>query len=222
MKKQISLILCLALLQTLLPANPALAAQEFTIRGTDAACAPGGSVSVDLVLENNPGFSAINLYYVFNTKYFTLTQVENRQSAFTMTHVTTTIWDAAGNFTEDAVLGTLHFQVAENTPAGEYPIEIVFLSGSNDAFQEITAQTVSATVTVRKSSGTGVKGDLDLDNDVDSDDLTLLARHVGGIQSATGQALANADVNGDKQVNSDDLTTHARYVGGIIKDWNQK
>lgn len=64
-------------------------------------------------------------------------------------------------------------------------------------------------------------GDQDLDGDVDSDDLTLLARHVGGIEPIIGQAFTNADVNGDGKVDSDDLTMHARYVGGIITAWNQ-
>lgn len=65
----------------------------------------------------------------------------------------------------------------------------------------------------------GLKGDLNGDGNVDSDDLTLLARHVGGIELVSGQNLENADVNGDGVVNSDDLTVHARYVGGIIKEW---
>lgn len=68
----------------------------------------------------------------------------------------------------------------------------------------------------------GLKGDLNGDGNVDSDDLTLLARHVGGIELVSGQNLENADVNGDGVVNSDDLTVHARYVGGIIKDWDQE
>ena len=65
-------------------------------------------------------------------------------------------------------------------------------------------------------------GDLDLDGDVDSDDLTLLARHVARIAEVTGTALANADVTGDGLVNSDDLTKHARYVARIISSWDQE
>ena len=66
-----------------------------------------------------------------------------------------------------------------------------------------------------------VRGDLDMDGDVDSNDLTLLARHIAGIELLTGQKLENADANGDGEVNSDDLTKHARYVAGIIKTWEE-
>ena len=65
-------------------------------------------------------------------------------------------------------------------------------------------------------------GDLDLDGDVDAYDLTALARHVGGIEPVTGQALLNADVDGDNDVDAYDLTKHARYVGGIITEWDQE
>ena len=152
MKRIISLILAAVLVLVLFPANTAFAAENFIIRGTDTTTEAGENVTVDIVLENNPGFCAINLYYTFDTNYFTLTEVENKIADFTMTHVTTTVWDAVSDLAEDTTLGTLHFNVAENTPAGEYEIEIRFLSAANGAFEEVTAQTVSATVTVKEKS----------------------------------------------------------------------
>jgi len=77
------------------------------------------------------------------------------------------------------------------------------------------------TLTVDGNSAAWGKGDLNLDGDVDAHDLTLLARHVGGIELITGQGLLNADVDGDGVVDANDLTRHARYVGGIIKEWEQ-
>ena len=60
-------------------------------------------------------------------------------------------------------------------------------------------------------------GDLDLDGDVDAQDLTILARHVAGIEVLTdATALQNADVSGDGTIDAEDLTIHARFVAGII------
>ena len=66
-----------------------------------------------------------------------------------------------------------------------------------------------------------LRGDVDLDGDVDADDLTLLARHTSKIELLTGVALANADVDRDGDVDADDLTLHARYVAKIITTWEE-
>lgn len=64
---------------------------------------------------------------------------------------------------------------------------------------------------------TGLKGDVDLDEDVDVDDLTYLAEHVAKIITITNEkSLANAEVTGDGEVSIDDLTKLAEYVAKII------
>lgn len=62
-------------------------------------------------------------------------------------------------------------------------------------------------------------GDVDGDWDVDAADLTLVARHVGGIELLSDEMLKNADVDGNGIVNARDLTIHARFTGGIILRW---
>lgn len=63
-------------------------------------------------------------------------------------------------------------------------------------------------------------GDLNLDGDVNAADMTLLARHVAGIESLSDlTALSNADVNGDGVINAEDLTLHAQYVNELISKW---
>lgn len=68
-----------------------------------------------------------------------------------------------------------------------------------------------------------LKGDLDSDWDVDAEDLTILARHVAGIEVLTdAAALKNANVDGSCEITAEDLTLHARYVAGIITNWDQE
>ncbi|MCD7861393.1 MAG: dockerin type I domain-containing protein [Oscillospiraceae bacterium] len=52
---------------------------------------------------------------------------------------------------------------------------------------------------------------------MDASDLTVLARHVGKVETMEDEtALANADVTGDGNVDASDLTKLAQYVGKII------
>lgn len=121
---------------------------EFVIRGSQATACAGDQVTVDIILENNPGLSALNLYYSYDKTNLTLKQVENKVSAFTMTNDVTTVWDAASNYAQDGILATLTFEVAENAPDGAYEIQLYFISAANDEFEEVQATTVSGIVTV--------------------------------------------------------------------------
>ena len=139
----------LILITTIIPSPYTNAAGEFAITGNAVNVKAGEKVSIDVSLVNNPGISAINLYYTYDTNYLTLKNVENKVSKFTMTNDVTTVWDAASNYAEDGVLATLTFEVAKQTPSGDYMVGINFLSASNDSFQSVTAQTTSATITVQ-------------------------------------------------------------------------
>lgn len=57
-----------------------------------------------------------------------------------------------------------------------------------------------------------VKGDADLDFDVDFDDVLLMAQHVGGAITLTGQAFTNADVDSDLDVDADDIALTVSYI----------
>ncbi len=144
----ISLLVCVLLSNTL--SALALAAVEsdvFTISGVDCEAEIGAQARVDLLIENNPGFSAINLSYTYDETYFTLVSVKNA-SPMTMTHDKTTVWDIAGEYHKDGVLATLIFDVAKNTPFGKYEIGIELISAANANLEHVTPMTVNATVLV--------------------------------------------------------------------------
>ncbi|MCC8076836.1 MAG: leucine-rich repeat protein [Oscillospiraceae bacterium] len=64
---------------------------------------------------------------------------------------------------------------------------------------------------------TTTSGDLNGDGEVNASDLTILARHVGKVETMEDETyLANADVTGDGNVDASDLTKLAQYVGKII------
>ena len=152
-QRVVSVLLCFVLLLSM--ATVAVSAKgEFVIRGSQATACVGDQVTVDVLLENNPGICALNLYYRYDQTNLTLEKVESEVSVFTMTHDVTTVWDAVSNYTQDGILATLTFKVAENAPIGDYEIQIYFISAANDEFEEVQATTASGTITVAQQGRT--------------------------------------------------------------------
>ncbi len=111
--------------------------------------------------------------------------------------------------------------------AGCTSLTDVYYGGSEDDWNEIeivgyNEGLTSATIHYN-STGAGdetdesISGDLNGDDEVDAGDLTILARHVGKVETMEDETcLANADVTGDGSVDASDLTKLAQYVGKII------
>ena len=121
--------------------------------------------------------------------------------------------------------GTEQEHLISITNAGENILSVTLLKVCDDpdfAFGALTEQDVEKLLQASfRASGESpvLTGDVDGDWDVDAADLTLVARHVGGIELLSDEMLKNADVDGDGIVNARDLTIHARFTGGIILRW---
>lgn len=83
-------------------------------------------------------------------------------------------------------------------------------------------ESVAVKPTATPTPSTGIKGDVNGDGEVDTDDLTALARIVAGIDSVSDSHKGAADVTGDGSVDTDDLTKMARYMAGIISSFEQE
>lgn len=121
--------------------------------------------------------------------------------------------------------GTEQEHLISITNAGENILSVTLLKVCDDpdfAFGALTEQDVEKLLQASfRASGESpvLTGDVDGDWDVDAADLTLVARHVGGIELLSDEMLKNADVDGNGIVNARDLTIHARFTGGIILRW---
>ena len=121
--------------------------------------------------------------------------------------------------------GTEQEHLISITNDGENILSVTLLKVCDDpefAFGALTEQDVEKLLQASfRASGESpvLTGDVDGDWDVDAADLTLVARHVGGIELLSDEMLKNADVDGDGIVNARDLTIHARFTGGIILRW---
>ncbi len=104
----------------------------------------------------------------------------------------------------------------------------IYYSGNEDEWNAIeigdgntnlTSATIHYTATDAddEPTATTTPGDLNGDGEVNASDLTILARHVGKVETIEDETyLANADVTGDGNVDASDLTKLAQYVGKII------
>lgn len=86
-----------------------------------------------------------------------------------------------------------------------------FLADGTNLFG--TSGTFGGTVTyTHTGSVSTLKGDADLDGNVDYDDITVMAQHVAGSDTLTGQAFTNANVDSDSDVDANDISATINYI----------
>ena len=188
-------------------------APQIMVQSNTASC--GSTVTLDVEIANNPGFSVLNVAFQYDTENLTLTQIENLLTSMTMTSGSTVVWDAADDYTEDGTLCRLTFEVAEDAPEGAYEIQVLFLSASNSDFEEITMQGVSGTLEVCNI----LYGDVNGDGKIASVDLAMLRKYLASVDPITGESTiavkAGADCNGDGKITSVDLAMLRKYLASV-------
>lgn len=111
-----------------------------------------------------------------------------------------------------------HFENVYPTEIGEEE-SYIYLAGTGMEYTKL-GKIVPNVEEVVPPPVTGMKGDVDVDGDVDANDVTALLRHVGGIESITNATgLANGEVDGDGELTASDVTTLLRHVSGV-ETWN--
>jgi len=148
LKQCLSLFLSIAILLTVAFSTTVYAVNNFEISLTESVGAPAEEVSLNIVLKGNPGFNALNIALSYNDEYFQLKNIENKVSSLYMSKGSSIVWDGAENHAEDGVLATVTFAIADNAPAGEYEIKLIFWGASNEDFEEVSANAISGKITV--------------------------------------------------------------------------
>lgn len=149
-KRVLMLIVCCALLFSAMPVTGNAAAQDnFNISCGSASVYAGSDVTLDIRLNNNPGFSALNIALVYDTDYITQKSITNIASSLYMTTGSTIVWDGAENYTSDGILATVNFSIAEDAPVGDYEVKIIFMGASDDNFEEVQAVAKAGKITVK-------------------------------------------------------------------------
>ena len=185
----------------------------------DASAVPGGTMRVNVRLENNPGIAMMRLKISYDSSVLDLEQVNyNTEIGGTATQPTiydgyvTLLWyNDSENVEGDWIFATLTFTVKDTAPVGSVS-DIVL---TYDAEEVCDIEENNIVFSIDNGSATvldHVPGDINGDDGLTSKDLLRLARYFAGWDVEVNE---NAlDINGDGNVNSKDLLRLARYLAG--------
>ena len=194
---------------------------------------PGSTIDIPVLLKNNPGVVAVNLWIRYNSDWLTLVNISDSgilgvpDHGGDKTQVPYHLYwhndTSQENFSKNGTIATLTFQVKEGIPVDNYPITITPDSSAGMYNVDLTPYTPDITNGNIEVSN-AVWGDVYHNDGVNAIDVTALARYVAtGWPGFTERELnlANADVYQDSLVNAFDVTVLARHVATGWKAYEQ-
>ncbi len=198
---------------------------ECTIRGENLVCEPNAEVTMDIVIENNPGIGGAELIVSYDEK-LTLIKAESGEAFAALDFAIPAYyrspmifaWDSlnvANKDVKDGTILTLTFRVAEDA-AGDLPVNISYESG--DIYDR---DLNPVEVNVESGCATAVSyipGDADDNKKINTMDITKIRRFIvdGRKTDPDGYNVVinenAADVDGSSKINTMDITLIRRYI----------
>ena len=189
---------------------------------SDEECYPGRTVALDVVIGENPGFTASIVTVSFDMDVLTLTRVEDGGKLGTPNHSDVIATDEYNlswfnpleeeDYTYEGCVATLYFEVAEDAEASEYTVEVTVQEAYNSELAEVAFTKGEGTVTVLEPPDC-IPGDVNGDLVVNRNDLLRLAKHFSGFEVEIDEVAS--DVTGDGEVTRGDLLRLAKYFSGF-------
>ncbi len=236
MKRIISLVLTALMIFTSMPAVTfAAEAEQCTITAETVNGAPGITVDVSVIVENNPGILGMTMKLEYDESALTLVEATNGE-AFEVLKMTPPknyksgcnfVWyadDIASSDIADGSILDLKFTISEDVVFGEeFDITVTCQSGSvfDANLDPVDVVTVDGMVRVMY-----VPGDVSGDDKVAANDLILLSRYIadGNMNNNTDGYNVNinelaADVDESNTIAAKDLILISRFISdGCITD----
>ena len=221
-KKIIAMTLAVIMIMSVIPAQvmAATGAEAPTISVVGGYAAPGQSVEVKIIIENNDGIFGSILTLEFDS-YLTLTEATagDAFSELVLTNPGTFsspcsfVWDGqAEPAVEDGTILTLKFNVSDTAPA--YERLGIRLSYEDGDIVDSNFDAVSPTINNGYISVIDyIPGDVNGDGLINTIDITWLRRYRAGGYDVTINEYAS-DVNDDDRINTIDITWLRRYRAG--------
>ncbi len=193
--------------------NAALAPEDAPqlIMGSSETMA-GKEVVVTLSVKNNPGIAGLAVSLKYDESVLTLKDTENGGLFSGFTAAKNFAWDESEDVTDDGVLATFVFMVAEDAPAGDYNIEVLVRSCTNENLDDVALLTTNGTISVIDF----VYGDSNGDQKIDMKDVVLLRKYITNFDYDTNTSSVNvelgADANGDNKIDMKDVVILRKYI----------
>ena len=190
-------------------------ALTFTVGSAKAIA--GKTVTVDIVISNNPGIAGFSFKVGYDSSVMTLIGYDcpgwtANSSGFDEDPTNNPVgfsWSRTTNYMSNKTILTLTFEIKADAPAGEYDISLTTTDVvTNQDKEKLKFNLVGGKITVVESE----PGDLSGDGEINSIDAVLLAQYIAGWDvELDGIA---ADCNGDGEINSIDAVLLAQFIAG--------
>ena len=218
-RRILSVLLTLVMIVALIPTSVVAAdVGTPTIRIESRTARPGGTVDVEIQLEDNPGIAGIAVNVAYDASVLTMQNLaygpdfaadgeapEDYDSPIRL------VWSSLSSVSGDAVFATLTFLVKEETAAGtETGISLSYTEGDiiNIDEEDVNFEVQNGGVEVVN----GIPGDINGDRIVNTKDLLRLRKYFSGWGVAVDPIAV--DVNGDGITNTKDLLRLRKYFAG--------
>ena len=195
-------------------------ANEPTISADNVTVTRGKSVSVPIIMSNNPGLTSMRLEVAYDARWLTLESVTDGGLLGSNTNSPEygspyrLLWDnseATENITANGTLAELNFLVAEDAPEGSYIIKLSYNYAQYDIIDANMYPVYFGLVHGVVNVIPYVIGDTDGDDEVTLRDSTFLARWLADWPGVVINENA-ADVDADGTVTLRDLTILRRHL----------
>ena len=220
LKRLIAAALCVVTLTGLVPVSALAASPMAQVTTGEAYTTPGSTVSVNIMLEENPGIGSLLLSLEY-PEGLTLVGVENSQALADLnlsvpeqlTSPCKLLWDCLDTPTPaDGVLFTATFEVAADVKVGT-DFDIMVTCERGDAVSGDLKTVLVSTANGKIHVINFLPGDLDSNSRVNARDVSMLRQFIAGGYNVTINREA-ADVNADGRLNAMDVAWIRRHIAG--------
>ena len=174
----------------------------------------GSTVTLEVEIANNPGFSYLKLAAVYDSTVFEFVGAANGTVSNEDFEVSgkNMLWSTDADAESDGLLVTLTFNVKENAEEGEYAVGVRLIECFNGDEEEVSLTVTNGTVKITDI----IYGDVNGDGKVDGRDMIRLKKYLANYDDETGistvEIFGGADCNGDNKVDGRDLIRLKKYL----------